>query len=89
MEHQQALRNFAYVVIPRLLRASGGRLEKPEMRAEIRRQFEEGGRWAEELDRVHGGGCTVWLNEIAWAMSKLVVERVIRPSSGQTFVELR
>jgi hypothetical protein len=82
------LRDFAYDTIPALLLAAGGRMDKQDMHARVRSLFIANHPWSEELDRLGGGGCTIGMNAVAWAMAWLVRDGILLPSSGRPWVEL-
>ncbi len=82
------LRTFARHAIPELLRAQGGWMGKQEMHKHIEQQFIGNDPWPDELLAVGKSGCQAKTNAIAWAMSDLVVERVLRRSVGSSIVQL-
>lgn len=88
MDARRALRAFAFDLIPLLLFAAGGRLDKEEMQAEVRRRFTQLFGWPEEFDRVQRGGVTVGRNAIAWALHDLVRRDILLRSAGRKIVEL-
>jgi hypothetical protein len=80
------LRQFALNTIPTLLKERGGCMDKATMHAHIEREYLQGRPMPEELQRINGAGCRAARNSIAWAMSQLVVRRVLLPSAGRPIV---
>lgn len=83
------LRRFAIHIIPRLLRDAGGAMDKQKMHGEVERLFIGNQQWPDELLRTGKRGCLAKTNAIAWAMSDLVVEKVLERSMGSQTVRLR
>jgi hypothetical protein len=80
------LREFARDTIPMLLLENGGCMQKDELHQHVERLYLQGRPMPGELARIQTSGCRAARNSIAWALSDLVVQGVLAPSSGRTVV---